>query len=436
MSLTKDEYAVYLPAVNDIYASEVAKQLDPARPFPVGLSLKDLIFWEPNELWHYPYLLHSIGLYKVGALPNNAVTQRHHQNNTLLGDSGGFQIGKGRLNGLKALGRKPMPASEAVRAWQQAEDARDWILGWLDTYSDYAMTIDMPLWAASPTGANSPFHHCSVKQLIDMTVENLRFIDRNTMGRTKWLNVVQGSQTEGDIEQWWNAVKWFRRGGWAMAGRAGIRGGLFHMLSTLLMMRDDGAFAPGQDWIHVLGVSTTKWAVLLTAIQKALRRTNPALKISFDSSSPFQTGGRYEDAALTPLFTNKESTWGISNARAPQSGLHVNQSSVLAFPNSNSPLAKLLKLDQLSVRGGVWDQRSFDSISNTLLVNHNVWVYLDAFKQANDYAEAGNVDCVPKAYLDCIALIGDLFSGSNWKSTIARHRALLDQVAPNGYTMV
>ena len=264
---------------------------------------------------------------------------------------------------------------------------RDWILGWLDTYSDYALTIDMPMWAASSVGSNSPFHHCSVKQLIDMTVENLHYIDRNTLGRTKWLNVVQGGQTEGDIEQWWNAVKWFRRGGWAMAGRAGYRGGLFYMLSTLLMMRDENAFEPGQDWIHVLGVSTATWAVLLTTIQKALRRTNPTLKISFDSSSPFQTGGRYEDAALTPMFTNKESTWGIGNVRAPQSRLHVDQSDVLAFPDANSPLSKVLALDQLSVKGGIWDQRPFDSVSNTLLVNHNVWVYLDAFQQANDLAE-------------------------------------------------
>ncbi|PKO68894.1 MAG: hypothetical protein CVU22_07030 [Betaproteobacteria bacterium HGW-Betaproteobacteria-16] len=436
MDLWNDEYAVYLPAVNDIYASEVAKQLSPKRPFPAGLTLKDLIFWEPNQLWTYPYFLHSIGLYAVGALPDNAVTQRQRENSTMLGDSGGFQIGKGSLKGLKALGEKPMPSFDAIRGWQESEKVRDWILTWLVTHADYAMTIDMPLWAAAPTGSRSPFHNCSVEQLIDMTVENLRFIDRNTYGSTKWLNVVQGGVTEGDIEQWWLAVKWFRRGGWAMAGRAGFRGGLFHMLSTLLMMRDDGAFEPGQDWIHVLGVSTAKWAVLLTAIQKALRRINPTLTISFDSSSPFQTGGRYENAVMAPTFTSQPNSWSMGTVRAPQSILNVTKSNVLAFQNSDSPLAKLVTLDHLSVRGGIWDPRAFDSVSNALLVNHNVWVYLDAFRQANDYASTSDTDRVPKLYLDCIALIADLFADESWRSSINHHRALLDQVEPNGYAML
>ena len=108
----------------------------------------------------------------------------------------------------------------------------------------------------------------------------------------------------------------------------------------------------------------------------------------------------------------------------------------LAFPDANSPLSKVLALDQLSVKGGIWDQRPFDSVSNTLLVNHNVWVYLDAFQQANDLAEQRDVDRVPKAYLDCIAVIEDLFSRSSWKSAILQNRTLLDQVAPNRSAMV
>lgn len=433
MALTKDEYAVYLPAVNDGYAAEVCKELSPDRPFPTGLSLKDLVFWEPNTLWYYPYLLHSVGLYSVGALPDNAVTQRNRENNTFIGDSGGFQIGRGTMKGLKELKPRPMSAQDAELAWKQESAARDWIVGWLNTYADYAMTIDMPLWATSQDGQNSPFHNCSTSQLINMTVSNLKLIEKRANGRAKWLNVVQGGDDTADIALWWDAVKWFRHGGWALAGSAGAKGGLFNMLTTLLKMRDENAFDPGQDWIHVLGISTPKWAVLLTAIQRALRKFNPDLRISFDSSSPFQIGGRYEDVALSPKFTNVEKSWSIGNQSAPQSRLHADPSKAQPFPHNQSPLGKRLLLNHLSVRGELWDNRNFDSVSNILLMNHNVWVYLDAMKRANDLVEARDANRVPALYLECVEFIEDVFQQQTWNDSIANYKGLLDAVVPNGY---
>ena len=44
---------------------------------------------------------------------------------------------------------------------------------------------------------------------------------------------------------------------------------------TVLMMRDEDAFVPAQDWLHMLGVSMAVWGVLLTAIQRELRSLNP-----------------------------------------------------------------------------------------------------------------------------------------------------------------
>lgn len=435
MELYSDEYAIYLPAVNDGYAKTVSKLLSPPdRPFPDGITMADLVFWEPNPLWYYPYLLHSVGLYSVGSLPDNAVTQRNRANNTLIGDSGGFQIGKGSMTGLSALKEKPMPAQDAVLAWREESKARNWIVTWLDTYADYGMTIDMPLWATSKDGKSSPFHNCTTAQLIDMTVKNLEFIDRFAVGRTKWLNVVQGGENTADIPLWWNAVKWFKRGGWALAGSAGVKGGIGNMLNTLLMMRDDYAFQVGQDWLHVLGVSTTKWAILLSAIQQALRKPNPSLRVSFDSSSPFQTGGRYEDVALTPTFTSDAKTWGIGTEKAPQSRLHADPNSAIPFEHDQSPLGKRLQLRHLSVRDGIWDRRQFDEVSNALLMNHNAWVYLDAMKKANDFAAAKDKSRVPALYLECLEFIADVFECDNWTTRIAREKKLLDAVAPNGYT--
>ena len=63
MELHNTSYAIYLPAVNTGYVSTVASPLPQGRRFPSGLTPQDLMFWEPNNNWHYPYMLHSIGQY-------------------------------------------------------------------------------------------------------------------------------------------------------------------------------------------------------------------------------------------------------------------------------------------------------------------------------------------------------------------------------------
>lgn len=102
---------------------------------------------------------------------------------TLIGDSGGFQIGKGTLAGLQHIKREPMDASDAVAAWRKERHARNWIKDWLSSQCDYGMTIDMPLWASTAVGKRSPFNYCTSKQLTEMTNQNLRVLDEFTLGR-------------------------------------------------------------------------------------------------------------------------------------------------------------------------------------------------------------------------------------------------------------
>lgn len=431
MKLHDHNHAIYLPAVNETYVTSVARPLPSGRRFPSGLTPKDLMFWEPNSLWHYPYMLHSIGQYSVGKTPHAAMNKANRTDSILVGDSGGYQIGSGTLKGLNYVKSKPMNAAEAVRAWQHETVARDWIMNWLSAECDYAMTIDMPLWAQDKKGANSPFHLCSTEQLIAMTDQNLRSIDAVCPAHVKWLNVIQGGSSVTDAIAWWDAVKWFRKGGWAIAGSAGIAGGLYNMLAVLLLMRKENAFAAGQDWLHVLGVSTPFWAAALTAIQEGLREKNPELKVSFDSSSPFQTGGRYEVAALTPAFGTAKSTWTIRTESAPQHPLDADANCTMPFPHQQSPLGRVLMVNELCVQEGMWEQRQFDSLSNALLINHNIWVYLDAFKQANDLVTCRNVSRIPPEYLKCFDLIKRLFAmKGDWTVELENNKALLDKVAP------
>lgn len=417
------DYAIYLPAVTGEFAGRVTQTLPAGRPFPAGLELSDLAFWDRNNsLFYHPYCLHSVGQYRVGSVIDNALTRGGRTDRVLIGDSGGFQIGKGTLKGYDEL-KTGISALDAEAAWVNADDVRNWIITWLETHCQYAMTLDMPLWATSSDGTDSPFHQCSIEQLTAMTVENLRYIEANRQGRTQWLNVVQGLDLP-TTKAWFDTVKWFRHGGWALAGNAGARGGLYNVLNTVFMMRDDDAFAPGQDWVHVLGVSTLGWAVVLTAIQRGLRQANPAIKISFDSSSPFQIAGRNEQACYLPQLGSHVSSWKIRMDRSPQGEVYVGSKD--PFPYS-TPLGHRMTLGDLNVYQGLYQKRRYDPISLAMLVNHNVYVYLKAFEMANDAAfGAQGSSEVPRLYRQCIEVIGEAFDRPDWASLLHREKSLLD----------
>lgn len=433
MELYNPEYATYLPAVNASYLNILKRKLPPGRRFPAGITPQDLLFWEDNALWHYPYLLHSIGQYKVGTRPNPMLDRAQRKKSVLIGDSGGYQIGKGTLAGLSFIKKGVMPADDAVAAWRKERVAREWIRDWLTQQCDYSMTIDMPLWATGSSGVNSPFHRCSSQQLIAMTVQNLRVLQEFSPPESRWLNVIQGGASYTDSIEWFRAVDWFRRGGWALAGSAGVAGGLVNFLMTVLIMRDAGAFKPGQDWLHVLGVSTPLWAVALTSVQQELRKINPAITVSYDSSSPFLLGGRFEQVCLRPELTQDVSTWTIRSVDAPQKPSYADPRSTDAFPYDHSPIGKRLKLNELNVRGGTWDERPYDSLSNALLINHNIWTHLDAFKRANDCFAAATRSAVPREYAQCMEVIRGLFDYDDAVSAsfeLEKHLLLLDRLAP------
>ncbi len=266
-----------------------------------------------------------------------------------------------------------------------------------------------------------------------MTVNNLKCIERYRQGRTKWLNVVQGGVNPADISAWWDAVKWFRYGGWAMAGSAGAKGGLYLMLRTLLEMRDEKAFDAGQDWVHVLGGATPTLSVMLTAIQTALRRENANMTVSFDTSSPFMVGGRFEKVDVPPTYTSDAKSWTIKTVLAPQSRLDVESPDLVPSPLALSPIGHHLTLGHLSVRDGVFQERQYDNLSNAILAHHNTWVHVDAFERANDAVLRQDAAMIPEAYSDAIEVIADVFQCENWSDALDAFKKILDAVAPNTY---
>ena len=427
-----DKFAVYLPAMQYHYASAVDNnKLIKGRDFPKDLKLTDLDFLNPkSKLWHYGYALYSAGQFTDARPKACAVTNRNKNNTTILGDSGGFQIGKGTLRGTEHL-KRAKTSAEVCELWRQSGDIRKWIVQWLEANSDYAMTIDMPLWAKFESNSKTPFHKCSVQELIDLSIGNLEYIKRNARGKTKWLNVLQGT-TPKDSKQWWDAVKSYRMGGWALAGNVGWRGGLENVLYYVLTMRDDNAFDKGQDWMHVLGVSQPTWAVLLTAIQRAIRQhcDNDNFRISYDSASPFQAGGRYQKVVRYPKFTKDVASWAMTMHEAPVNPIYADTGSQYHFPYT-SPIGDLLTLNHLNIRGGEFQRGAYDTVSNHLLTNHNVWVYVRSFLEANELAfmQASEADkAVPQKLIDMCAFIDDILGEERWQAKLKKEKLLLADV--------
>lgn len=425
-----DDFAIYLPSIQKQYAAAAYKVGNKNRPMPAGITTKQLNFLNPkNKLWHYKYALYSAGQFKVGEQQADIVTNRDKAATLILGDSGGFQIGKGTLAGFDALKGLKKP-DDVCAAWQNAVQLKTWIINWLETHSDYAMTLDMPLWAKLPANKSSPFHKCSAQQLIQLTLENLRFIQNHRRGNTKWLNVIQGTTAE-DMKQWWDAVKGFRFDGWALAGDTGWRGGAGAVIKQVLMMRDEGAFEAGLDWIHVLGVSQPKWAVLLTAIQRGLRAScNPMLRISYDSASPNILSGRFMQAALSPTFSKKPDSWSIRAVRCPNDKVYVSGNPAYAFP-FQSPLGDRLQLHHLNVFADPYSNVHFDDVSQHLLTHHNTWVYIRSMLEANELAFLDKHDAenfVPPSLLECIYVFEDLLAGSTWHKKWEKHSKLFDSL--------
>lgn len=421
--------AIYLPAVNTTYPKIITQQLAAGRSLPTGLKLDDLAFWTgSSELWNHKFLLHSVGGYEIGSDPRGPLFSRAKGSFVMVGDSGGFQIGKGTMQGLKGL-HTSMTGNQAVAAWNANYDAKIWLIGWLEKYCDYAMTIDMPLWAMLPRGNNSPFHNCNESQLLGMTLDNLRLIERERTGNTKWLNVIQGTSPD-NARRWWDAVKWFKYGGWALAGSVGWRGGIGGILQTILLMRDEQAFDPGQDWIHFLGVSQPIWDVLLTAIQRELRKTNPQIQLSCDSATPFQAAGVRDEYMLAPKFGKDKKCWSYTYATLPALRRHADANQPTPF-SQPSPLGQMLALHHFVVNDADFAGRRIDSLSNALLTNHNIWVILDAGRRANQFAFGGGRDKLPNDLAEILELIEEVFSAENWQAVLEKNQSLLNSVAPS-----
>jgi hypothetical protein len=307
----------------------------------------------------------------------------------LIGDSGGYQVATGALDGMKSWGQSP---NQVADLWRRSSFKYDF-LRWLDLHCNYGMTLDMPLWLKSEQSSASPFHHCSVDQLVDLTVENLQFFEKNRgrVGNCKFLNVIQG-RTEEEEDYWYRRVRDFEFEGWALGGSDGRSFSIERVLHRLLLLRDDGMLGNGKEWLHVLGIAQLIWSVAFTAIQRGIQQSagSTLFTVSFDSSTPFLWAGKIQKYAAPPGLTEDIKTWAFPAIPFPVSNAAATKNATRPFP-TGSPLSALITLADVNRKASPYDANTFDGFSTAFLQNHNLYVFLRGFIDANERVFEGGL---------------------------------------------
>jgi hypothetical protein len=360
----------------------------------------------------------------------------------ILGDSGGFQIAKGlwegewrdpnsqevqdKLAALTAAGPietvnakgktvKKDPAVEYQKLIDAAQKKRDGVLKWLDNISDYGMILDIPTWVIHDKKASKACGITTLQEAVDATKFNNNYFMKHRKGvangGAKFLNVLQGDN-HTSAEAWYQEMKDFcdpakypdtHFDGWSMGGQNMCDVHL--VLKRLVALRYDNLLQEGKhDWMHFLGTSKLEWAVLLTVIQRAVRKyVNPAFTISFDCASPFLATANGQ-VYFENVFEH-DKKWSYRMAPSADDKKYATDTRPWAqgvvtdgvYPRwEDSPISSMLTMKDICIyapgdlnKNGKEGRTSWDSFSYALLMGHNVWMHLTAVQEANRRFDAG-----------------------------------------------
>jgi len=390
----QQDYAVYLPAISSFYSTYVAKQrleeFVPKNRIPQGFDrgIEGMNFLNPEEgYFTYKYALYSAGHaqldLKKSMTQESMIQQRDRNNTVIVGDSGGYQIGKGvlKFDWLNFEG-------------PDANKTRQQILEWLEVTADWSMMLDVPTWACD----HNHSHKTGLKTFddcLDKTKFNNEYFLKNRLGQTKFLNVLQGSDWD-TAEKWYQGVKEFSdpavwgdkaAEGWAFGGANMCKMDI--TLKRLMTLREDGLLK-NKGWIHVLGTAQLDWSCYLTLIQRQIRKhINEELTISFDCASPFIA------TAHGLVYTNAQHTtkrWSVIMDKAPDNKALAK--SKIPFPFESEFGRRLLMGDLCWYAPGMLNKigkegkTSWDSFSYALMMGHNVYQHIESVQRANALTDA------------------------------------------------
>jgi hypothetical protein len=306
------------------------------------------------------------------------------------------------------------------------------------------MILDIPTWVihdrrvSSIIGFSTTDNKLALQQAVAATKFNNEYFMTHRKGvkngGARFLNVLQG-ESHTSAEEWYQTMKDYSNpakypdthfDGWAMGGQNMCDVHL--ILKRLVALRYDNLLQPGiHDWMHFLGTSKLEWAVLLTVIQRTVRKyVNPSFTISFDCASPFlaTANGQVYFENVFP----QNGKWSYRMAPSADDKKYATDTrpwsdGVVADKIytvwQNSPISDLLQMKDICIyqagtpkpgvvltednfrdpelydvlpdlnKNGKWGKTSWDSFSYALLMAHNVWMHITAVQEANSRFDAG-----------------------------------------------
>lgn len=409
------DYAIFLPAISGFYATFIGKQrvnndyVDPAR-MPAGIQDMEQLNWlnSQKSLFPYRWSLYSGGHANLDLNkddPSEDMVRNREPGTFILGDSGGFQIAKGLWEG----------DWKANSGCAKAQKKRELVLKWLDNIADYGMILDIPTWVIHDKKASKA---CGIKTLpeaVAATKFNNEYFIKHRKGvkdgGARFLNVLQGDN-HTSADEWYEEMKHYcdpaqypgrHFDGWAMGGQNMCDVDL--VLRRLVALRYDNLLQEGvHDWMHFLGTSKLEWAVLLTDIQRAVRKyVNPNFTISFDCASPFLATANGQMYHHIDLPHNDKWCYRMgpsADDKKYATDTRMFRDVVLqekVFDHfDESPISQHLQIKDVCIykpgdvnKIGKEGKTSWDSFSYALMMGHNVWTHIEAVQRANREYDAG-----------------------------------------------
>tara|TARA_Y100000114_G_scaffold77340_1_gene71062 strand:+ start:157 stop:1617 length:1461 start_codon:yes stop_codon:yes gene_type:complete len=413
LTAEQKDYAVFLPAVSGFYATFIGKQqsseyVETNRiPSNFTHGVESLNFLNPNEgQFQYKWCLYSAGHADLDISkdsPKEDMFRKRDRNTSwALGDSGGFQIGKGVWEGDWKDPNCP-----------KAQKKRKQVLAWMDAYMDFGMILDIPAWVARSPKGQKATGITTYEEACQATNINNDYFMKNRTGSCKFLNVLQGeNHTEAD--DWYGRMKKYcdpkqypdtHFNGWSMGGQNMCD--IHLVLKRLVALRFDGLLEKGiHDFMHFLGTSKLEWATLLTDIQRAVRKYhNPNFTVTFDCASPFLATANGQ--VYCQIETEDRSKWvyrmvpSIDDKKLATDSTSFSKAFVREGKHNSfleSPITKGLLAKDVCVYApgdlnkiGKEGKTSWDSFSYAILMGHNVWMHINSVQEANRQYDNGKI---------------------------------------------
>jgi len=270
---------LYIPSLS---AGSMVSAFKKNTKFEDGTSMRFFSKEYPEE-WRHPYFLVTAGHhYKKMDFRDQLGLD---DGTFVFGDSGGFQIATGALK------------------WDST--IREKIFHWLEANSDVAANLDIP---PRVTFENR------FQDSMDISFDNFKWFEKHQSGKTKFLNVIQGTFSE-EYKEWYHKFKDFDFKGWCIGGPKKL---VDFMYVIALMLQEREFEKSHVEYVHLLGISKISDFFILATLQELLNKlTNNRIQLMSDSSSPGQYpvfgtylhSGNYKTQTFTELYFPKNAEY-------------------------------------------------------------------------------------------------------------------------------